>query len=261
MKSNKRKKNELKDIVKKKYGSIAKTGGFCCGSGSSCCSPEVLSEKAGYDRDELENIPGESNLGLGCGNPAASAELKKGEVVLDLGSGAGIDCFLAADKVGPAGKVIGVDMTPEMLEKARENAREGGYDNVEFKLGDIENLPVEDSSVDAVISNCVINLSTDKPQVFREIFRVLKSAGRFIISDIVLHKELPAEIKKSAEYYAGCVAGAMLKKDYIAGIKSAGFRKMEILEEKEYDFEIPGKKPRKEQLTMGIISMKVTGTK
>jgi ubiquinone/menaquinone biosynthesis C-methylase UbiE len=221
----------------------------------------MLSKKAGYKKKDLQNIPQDANMGLGCGNPSAAASLKKGETVLDLGSGAGIDCFMAANKVGAKGRVIGVDMTPEMIKKAVANAKSGGYKNIEFRLGEIEAIPVEDGSVDVVLSNCVINLSTDKQKVFREIFRVLKPGGRFIISDIVLNKKLPPKIQKSAEYYAGCVAGAMLKKDYLASIKAAGFKKTEIVEEKKFDFYIPEKDPDKKQASMGIISLKVSGKK
>lgn len=259
------KKNEIKDVVRKKYGNIAKTGTSCCGdSGSSCCgtqSAEVLSEKVGYDKSALKKIPKDSNLGLGCGNPSVSADLKEGETVLDLGSGAGIDCFMAANKVGKKGRVIGIDMTPEMLEKARENAKKGGYKNVEFRLGEIENMPVENNSIDVVLSNCVINLSVDKEKVFKEIFRVLKKDGRFIISDIVLNEALPPKLKNSAELYAGCVAGALLKKDYLAIIKAAGFQKIDILEEKKFDFEIPEKEAKINKSSLGIISMKVSGIK
>ncbi|MDH4067872.1 MAG: arsenite methyltransferase, partial [Dehalococcoidia bacterium] len=171
------------------------------------------------------------NLGLGCGNPVALASLKEGEVVLDLGSGAGFDCFLAASRVGPQGKVIGVDMTPEMLDKARENVRQGNYQNVEFRLGEIENLPVADNSVDVIISNCVINLSQDKPKVFKEAFRVLKPGGRLMVSDIVLLGDLPREILNSVEAYVGCIAGASKKIDYLEAIKAAGFTQVEVVDE------------------------------
>jgi len=179
----------------------------------------------------MKSVPDGSNLGLGCGNPTALASIKEGETVLDLGSGAGFDSFLAAGKVGVGGKVIGVDMTPEMVAKARENAARSGYENVEFRLGEIENLPVESESVDIVISNCVINLAPDKGKVFREAHRTLKPGGRFFISDIVLLKELPGNVKRSVEAYVGCVSGAMLKQDYIGVITDAGFVDVKLVDE------------------------------
>lgn len=197
-----------------------------------CCSPaDTMAMAVGYSAEELQAIPEEARMGLGCGNPTTLASLKEGEVVLDLGAGGGIDCFLAAAAVGKAGRVIGVDMTPEMLHRARDNARNGGYDNVEFRLGEIENLPVADSTVDAVISNCVINLSPDKARVFGEAYRVLKSGGRVMVSDIVLTKELPEDVRSSLAAYAGCVAGALLKEDYLATMAGAGFKDVEIASE------------------------------
>jgi len=192
----------------------------------------------GYSPEELKSVPEDANLGLGCGNPAALAAQKKGETVLDLGSGAGIDCFLAARKVGPSGKVIGVDMTPEMLDKARENARKNGYKNVEFRLGEIENLPVADNSVDVIISNCVINLSTDKPRVFREAFRVLRPGGRLMVSDLALRKALPPAIRESVEAYVACIAGALIKNDYLKAIREAGFKGVEVVSEKVFPAEL-----------------------
>lgn len=168
---------------------------------------------------------------MGCGNPVALASLKEGETVLDLGSGGGFDCFLAANKVGKKGRVIGVDMTPDMIKRARENARKGNYINVEFRLGAIEKLPVVDSSVDIIISNCVINLSPDKRKVFKEAFRVLKPTGRLMISDMVLLKELPDSMKNSIEAYVGCLSGAIMKEEYIKAIKAAGFKKVKIIDE------------------------------
>ena len=176
----------------------------------------------------MESVPQGANLGLGCGNPVAIAKLQDGETVLDLGSGAGFDCFLASKKVGLAGKIIGVDMTPDMVDKARKNSLNGPYDNVEFRLGEIEHLPIGNNSIDVVISNCVINLSPDKPAVFREVYRVLKQGGRFMVSDIVLLEELPAELKKSVSAYVGCLSGAVLKDKYVAAIKSAGFENVMI---------------------------------
>jgi ubiquinone/menaquinone biosynthesis C-methylase UbiE len=191
----------------------------------------------GYSDEDLGSVPEGANLGLGCGNPVALASLKKGETVLDLGSGAGFDCFLVADRVGKKGKVIGVDMTPEMLEKARDNARKGNYKNVEFRLGEIENLPVADNSVDVIISNCVINLSPDKQRVFQEAFRTLKPGGRLMVSDMVLLKELPDSIRNSVTAYVGCISGAVLKDEYIKTIKAAGFRKVKIIEETSFPIE------------------------
>jgi ubiquinone/menaquinone biosynthesis C-methylase UbiE len=185
----------------------------------------------------LSAVPEGANLGLGCGNPVAIASLKEGEVVLDLGSGAGFDCFLAANAVGDKGKVIGVDMTPEMLELARENAVKGGYENVEFRLGEIENLPVGDSSVDIVISNCVINLSPEKEKVFAEAFRVLKPGGRVMVSDMVLLRELPEEVLNSSEAYVGCIAGAVLKDKYVEAMKQAGFTDIKIISETVFPIE------------------------
>jgi SAM-dependent methyltransferase len=182
----------------------------------------------GYSNEELAAAPDESNLGLGCGNPQAIAGLKEGEVVLDLGSGAGFDCFLASRKVGKAGRVVGVDMTPEMVSKGRENARRGGYENVEFRLGEIEHLPAADGSTDVIISNCVINLSPDKKQVFREAYRVLKPGGRLAISDVVATRRIPDAMKADLEVYAGCVAGAALASDVEAMLEEAGFSAVRV---------------------------------
>ncbi|NWF92851.1 MAG: arsenite methyltransferase, partial [Syntrophaceae bacterium] len=205
----------IKESVKVRYGKIAKQGTSCCGPASSCCGSadlaQDISRKIGYSDEELEVVPEGSNLGLGCGNPVALTSLREGETVLDLGSGAGFDCFLAANKVGEKGRVIGVDMTPEMVEKAKKNAEKNNYKNVEFRLGDIETLPVDDDSIDVVMSNCVINLSPDKGKVFKEAFRVLKPGGRLTISDIVLLKELPTFIRESIDAYVGCVSGALIK--------------------------------------------------
>jgi len=227
---------EIKKIVRDQYAKIASYSSCCSPStepkaSSSCCGPIESSREMGYTIEDIKNIPEGSIFGLGCGNPTASADLKEGEVVLDLGSGAGIDCFLAANKVGKSGKVIGVDMTYQMLDKARENALKGNYENVEFRLGEIENLPVADNTVDVIISNCVINLSTDKKRVYQEAYRVLKPGGRIIVSDIVLLKELPDSVKQNMSAYAGCISGAMLKDDYLSVIKDAGFSLDEITEE------------------------------
>lgn len=227
-------KEEIKKDVREKYAKIAVKGGFCFTPSTSCCgNTDVsdISKTIGYTAEDLTSIPEGANLGLGCGNPVAFASLRKGETVLDLGSGGGFDCFLAANRVGKEGKVIGVDMTPEMIEKARENAEKGGYGNVDFRLGEIENLPVADSSIDAVISNCVINLSPDKKRVFAELFRVLKAGGRFMISDVVLLKDLPDFIRNSKEAYVGCLAGAIKKDEYMATLERVGFQELKITEQ------------------------------
>lgn len=225
----------IKEVVKKAYGQVARQKKPCCGPVNSCCgaseTAQEISLKIGYSDQETQAVPEGADMGLGCGNPIALASLREGEMVLDLGAGGGFDCFLAANKVGEGGRVIGVDMTPEMIKKAKENAKKGGYKNVEFRLGEIENLPVEDNSVDVIISNCVINLVPDKKKAFREAFRVLKTGGRIMISDIVLLKELPERIGESLELYVGCLSGAALKKDYLSAVKEAGFQDVKIIEE------------------------------
>jgi arsenite methyltransferase len=226
------KKDDIKKVVRKGYGRIAKEGSSCCGQGCGC--GENVSKMVGYSDKEISSVPDGANLGLGCGNPIALASLKEGETVLDLGSGAGFDCFLAAKIVGPKGKVIGVDMTPEMLEKARKNAEKGGYKNVEFLEGEIESLPLKEGSVDVVISNCVINLSPDKERVFKEIYRVLKKGGRFMISDIVLEKPLPKKLSDSIGAYIGCIAGAIAKDGYLDAISKAGFSDLIIVDESQF---------------------------
>jgi arsenite methyltransferase len=234
-------KRHIKKIVRAGYAEIAKKNRCGCSPVSSCCGGsqvDQISKDIGYMENELNAVPEGANLGLGCGNPTALASLKKGEIVLDLGSGAGFDCFLAANKVGKKGKVIGVDMTPEMLDKARENAEKGGYKNVEFRLGEIENLPVADNAIDAMISNCVINLSPDKKRVFEETFRVLKPGGRFMVSDIVLLQELPDSIKNSIAGYVGCVSGAILKKKYLQMIRQAGFQEIRVIDETSFPVEL-----------------------
>ena len=231
------KEEKVKKIVRKRYANVAKSNGSCCASSVSCCSAptdEQVSKLVGYSEEELNAVPEGANLGLGCGNPTALASLKEGERVLDLGSGAGFDCFLASKKVGKRGKVIGVDMTPEMLDKARSNAKKGKYTNVEFRLGEIENLPVADNSVDVIISNCVINLAPNKERVFEEAFRVLAANGRLMVSDIVLLKELPKAIQENVEAYAGCISGAELKENYIELMRKSGFKEVKILQEKVY---------------------------
>jgi len=234
-------KEEIKKVVRERYARIVKQESSCCGTIESSCgssnSTHEISRGIGYSDEELKAVPEESNLGLGCGNPVAFASLREGETVLDLGSGAGFDCFLAANKVGKNGKVIGVDMTPEMIEKARENARKGNYENVEFRLGEIENLPVADNSVDVILSNCVIVLSPDKSRVFSEAFRVLKPGGRLMISDIVLLRQLPDFLKNSIEAYIGCVSGAMTKHEYMREIEAAGLHNIKTLDETSFPIE------------------------
>jgi arsenite methyltransferase len=231
-------KNEIKNKVKEGYGRVALENRSCCGALSSCCgssaSIQTIGEMIGYSKEEMSQVPEGANLGLGCGNPVALASLKKGQTVLDLGSGAGFDCFLAAKAVGEEGRVIGVDMTPEMVAKARENAEIGRYQNVEFRLGDIEYLPVIDNSVDVILSNCVVNLSPEKPKVFAEAFRVLKPGGKLTLSDVVLLRPLPTVLTNSAAAYLGCVAGASLKSDYIGMLNEAGFADVQVVGESPF---------------------------
>ncbi len=228
------KKKDVHKAVRERYGAITEEGRSCrspaCDSGDDRLQ-QIDSKEIGYTDGQLQAIPEGADLGLGCGNPTALASLKEGEVVLDLGSGAGIDCFLAANIVGKTGAANGVDMTPAMIDRARENARNGGYDNVEFRLGEIENLPVADRSVDVVISNCVINLSPDKARVFKEAYRALRPGGRLMVLDIVLLKALPKSIGNSIEAYIGCVAGASLKREYLEAIENAGFQEVEVVHE------------------------------
>jgi len=282
------KKEEVTKTVRKRYGDIAKQSGSCCCTGdseagkiSSCCgttnvaTAQDISKTIGYSDTDLNSVPEGANLGLGCGNPIALASLKEGEVVLDLGSGAGFDCFLAASRVGLQGKVIGVDMTPEMLDKARENIRKGNYENIEFRLGEIENLPVADNAVDVIISNCVINLSQDKPKVFKEAFRVLKPGGRLMVSDIVLLGDLPPEITNSIAAYVGCIAGASRKADYLEAIRGAGFTEVKVLDETVFPTGTAAKDPvvkavieeahitpaQLEKVASSIVSVKVAALK
>ncbi len=239
------KEERMRREVREGYAKIAKEG-LCGSRTTSCCgsssATEELSKKMGYTEEELRAVPEGANLSLGCGNPVALASLKEGETVVDLGSGAGIDCFLAAQRVREKGKVIGVDMTHEMIDKARENAQKGNYKNVEFRLGEIENLPIADDTADVIISNCVINLSPNKKRVFEEAFRTLRPGGRLMVSDIVLLKELPEAIKKKA-HPASCVRGAMLKSQYLKTIEHAGFRDVEIIEERQHSFEAVAEDP------------------
>ena len=232
--------SEIKVLVKESYGKIARTGGSCCPTKGSCCGtlpPEEISKNIGYSEEEMNAVPQGANLGLGCGNPIALASIKEGETVLDLGSGAGFDSFLAANRVGPTGKVIGVDMTPEMINRARENADKGSYSNVQFVPGELEDLPVDDNSMDVVISNCVINLVPDKKKVFKEVFRVLKPGGRLMVSDLVLRQKLPLSIENSIEGYVGCISGAVMKDVYLDAIGSAGFGDVEVIEESPFSLD------------------------
>ncbi len=226
-------KKKIKEVVRRRYGEIAaqakgKGATSCCPS-SSCCPPgEACSAAALYSSEDLAGLPASvMGVTLGCGNPTAIAGLKPGEVVLDLGSGGGIDVFLAARKVGPTGKVIGLDMTQEMIDLAQRNARKVGAQNVEFRLGEMEDMPFEDESIDVIISNCVINLSPDKGKVFSEAYRVLKPGGRMVISDLVTEGDLPPAVKESVEAWAGCVAGALDKREYREKIEAAGFVDLE----------------------------------
>lgn len=223
------KKLNIKKIVKDKYKEIA-TKGTGCGCG--CNSAKAISKNIGYSEEDLKTA-GAANLGLGCGNPVAFGKIKEGDVVLDLGSGAGIDCFLAARKAGKAGKVIGVDMTREMIEKAKNNAAKQGIKNVEFIFGEIENLPLKDNSVDIIITNCVVNLTPDKTMAFKEAYRVLKPGGKVYLSDIVLLKELSKEQRNNKDLLSGCVAGALLKEDYLRKINDAGFKARVLHENKK----------------------------
>lgn len=225
---------EQRAAVRERYAAIATAGSDgdgCCDPGSTgaCCdSPAETSEQLGYSPDEIGAVTGEANLGLGCGNPTAIADLRPGETVLDLGSGGGFDCFLAGQRVGPEGSVIGVDMTPEMVEKARENAEENDAKNVSFRLGEIEHLPVADDSVDAIVSNCVINLSADKPRVFEEASRVLRPGGRLAVSDVVRTAEIPEDLRADPESVSACVAGAATIGELEAMLAAAGFEAVEI---------------------------------
>jgi SAM-dependent methyltransferase len=251
-----KREKEIKQFVKDRYAKIASNGDSCC-PGCTCNTDLVEQAKSiGYSEEEIRNVPEGAVMGLGCGNPTALAELKAGETVLDLGSGGGVDVFLAAQKVGENGNAIGVDMTAEMLEKARENARLGNYKNVEFRAGEIENLPVEDNSIDVVISNCVVNLSPDKLATYKEVFRALKPNGRVLISDLVTKGELPEDVRQSSEAWACCIAGAMEKQEYLNTITKAGFRDVTIVA--EHPFCEPGMDDR---LAGKIISIQVRAYK
>lgn len=227
-------KEEVREQIRKKYSKVALNGSSGCGCSSGCCGSAAsfdvkkLSKSAGYSNEDLSNMPDQANMGLGCGNPIAIASLKEGEVVLDLGSGGGFDCFLARRQVGESGHVIGVDMTPEMIKLARENVQKSGYSNVEFRLGEIEHLPVADASVDVIISNCVINLSLDKDKVFKEAYRVLKSGGRLSVSDIVATAKLPDNIKQDMAMLVGCIAGTEYVENIKTMLKESGFKDINL---------------------------------
>src|SRR5919112_3466038 len=257
------KEQQIKEKVKERYGTIALTGNSdcsCCTTGElkdnndSCCSPSQSATVIGYDNEELQSIPKESILGVGCGAPLHFAGVREAETVVDLGSGAGIDVFLSANKVGGSGRVIGIDMTDGMLEKARKNALENGYTNVEFRKGDIEKrIPVDDNNADVVISNCVINLTTDKVSTFKEIYRILKQGqGRMVISDLVTDKEVQSDSVDS-EKWCSCIDGALTKKNYIDSIKKAGFRNPEILDEKLYLLEADQADSRRRRISSIVV--------
>lgn len=223
--------------VRRRYGRIAAgAASGCCGApAGATAEPEVATSIGiGYDPAALDSVPGAANLGLGCGAPVEALDLRPGETVLDLGSGGGLDAFLAARKVGPGGRVIGVDMTPEMIDRARAAAAKGGFGQVEFRLGRLEALPLEDASVDAITSNCVINLVPDKAAVFREAARVLRPGGRMVISDILLEASLPRAVERDLLAYAGCVAGAMLRGPYFERVAAAGFSEVAVLRDVDY---------------------------
>ncbi len=247
---------QAKQAVRSRYGSIAGKEEGCCATDKSCGgsggTAERISGQLGYSEEEMAAVPEGANLGLGCGNPVALAGLRAGETVLDLGAGAGFDCFLAAAQVGATGRVIGVDMTPQMVAKARENGRKGRYENVEFRLGEIEQLPVGEAEVDAIMSNCVINLVPDKYRAFREAFRVLKPGGRLMVSDIVLTGELPTSIKDSVEAYTGCISGASRREEYLAAISAAGFEQVSIVGENTFSADCIVADPTARAETQGL---------
>jgi SAM-dependent methyltransferase len=235
--SNQKQADEIRQNVRESYSEVAESSnnGSCCGTESSCCGVSddaaintLVSTRLGYSEDDLENVPEGADMGLGCGNPRAIASIKTGETILDLGSGGGFDCFLAAAETGESGFVIGIDMTPTMISKARNNAVKGQYHHVEFRLGEIEHMPVANDMVDVIISNCVINLSPDKRQVFSEAFRVLKPGGRLAISDVVASTELPAAIKNDLALYSGCMAGASQIAELQSILEASGFEKINI---------------------------------
>ena len=251
------KEKEIKEAVKGRYSQIAKQDQqSCCSSCSGGASSILQSRGIGYERNDLERVPEEAIMGLGCGNPTATADLKAGEVVLDLGSGAGVDVFLAANKVGPTGKAIGVDMTKEMIDKAKRIAANHGYQNVEFRLGEMENLPVEDESVDAIISNCVVNLSPDKSKVFQEVYRALKPGGRLTVSDIVSEGALPDEIRTDSNAWACCIGGALEQREYLEKIKGAGFEDVMVVSSREFYIENKANQTKEKLLSITVKAYK-----
>jgi arsenite methyltransferase len=258
--------DDVRAAVRERYAAAATGESPCCGPSCGCGAPvdaDALLERLGYSAADARASPADSNLGLGCGNPLAYAAVKPGETVLDLGSGAGIDCFLAARETGPSGTVIGVDMTPAMITKSRDNARKHGYANVEFRLGEIEHLPVADASVDVVISNCVVNLSPQKLQVFRDALRVLRPGGRIVLSDLVLTRALDPDLQRSIELYCGCVAGASQKRDYLHLLREAGFVDVTVAGEGSYDVgadALPADSPERRAFE-AVVSVKVRATK
>lgn len=235
---------KIKQNVKSGYADIVKHNSkkSFLSNFLQCCSPKKIasdiSKQNGYSQAELKSVPDNANLGIGCGNPTALASIKKGETILDLGSGAGFDCFLASRETGETGRVIGVDITPEMVLQAKKNAKRGNYKNVEFKIGEIENLPIENNSIDLIISNCVVNLSNQKDLVFREAFRVTKPNGRIMISDIILLNDLPDYVKNSVEGHIACLAGAVRKEQYIDAISKAGFENISIDKQASFPIEL-----------------------
>jgi len=250
-------KKEIKEVVKGRYARIAKQSQQSCCSSCACgISPLLQAEAIGYSREDLERVPEEAIMGLGCGNPTAIGDLKADEVVLDLGSGAGVDVFLAANKVGSNGMVIGVDMTEEMIDKAKGVAKNHGYHNVEFRLGEIEKLPVEDESVDVVISNCVINLSPDKSKVFQEAYRALRPGGRLIVSDIVSERALPDNIKNDPGAWAECIAGALEQQEYFKKIKEAGFEDVQVVSSRGFYIESKGSEAKEKLLSITVKAYK-----
>jgi len=251
------KEKEIKEAVKGRYSQIAKQEQqSCCSSCSGGASSMLQSRGVGYDIEDLERVPEEAIMGLGCGNPTATADLKLGEVVLDLGSGAGVDVFLAANKVGPTGKAIGVDMTKEMIDKAKKIAANHGYQNVEFRLGEMESLPVEDESVDAIISNCVVNLSPDKSKVFQEAYRALKPGGRITVSDIVSEGALPDEIRTDSNAWSCCIGGALEHREYLAKIRGAGFEDVKVVSRREFYIENKANQTKEKLMSITVKAYK-----
>ena len=251
------KEKEIKEVVKGRYSQIAKQEQKgCCSSCSGGASSLLQSRGIGYEADDLDRVPEEAIMGLGCGNPTATADLKPGEVVLDLGSGAGVDVFLAASKVGPTGRAIGVDMTKEMIDKAKRIATEHGYQNVDFRLGEMESLPIDDESVDAIVSNCVVNLSPDKSKVFREAYRVLKPGGRLTVSDIVSEGVLPDEVRTDSDAWACCIGGALEQREYLEKIIGAGFEDVSIVSSREFYIEDKANQTKEKLMSITVKAYK-----